>query len=207
MTKIIDILDNSKEVGEVTLAANIFNIEPRLVVMKSVILWQLAKRRSGNHKTKVISEISGTTAKPYRQKGTGRARQGSTRSAQFRGGATVFGPVVRSHAYKLNKKVRKLGLLSALSLKLQEGSLLIIRDPKLDAPSTKTVSEAIKGSKVNKPLFITTSESCPNFVKSIDNIPSVAKLDVDGLNVYDLVRGGTVCITESGLKKITERLA
>jgi large subunit ribosomal protein L4 len=207
MTKIIDILDSNKEVGEAKLAESIFNVEPKLAVIKSVILWQLAKRRSGNHKAKVISEVSGTTAKPFKQKGTGNARQGSKRSPQFRGGATIFGPVVRSHAFKLNKKIRKLGLVSALSLKLKEDKLILISDPKLDKPSTKIVNNILGKLGTPKPIFLTSKDSCPNFLRSVANIPAANSLDIDGLNVYDLIKSDIVYITESGLKKLTERLA
>jgi len=109
-------LDN-KKAGSIDLDDKVFGIEVKHDVLARVVNWQLAKRRSGNHKTKGISEIAGSTAKPWRQKGTGRARQGSKRATQWRGGQTVFGPVVRSHEYRLNKKVRKLGLRTALSSK------------------------------------------------------------------------------------------
>lgn len=118
-------LDNSA-VGSIELPEDIFGVEMRADLLQRVVRWQLAKRQAGTHKTKGISEISGTTKKPYKQKGTGRARQGSMRAAQFRGGATIFGPVVRSHAHDLPKKVRKLGLKVALSSKLAEGKLVVV---------------------------------------------------------------------------------
>src|SRR4051812_8850179 len=117
---------NAEDVGTLELADDVFGLEARIDILARVIDWQLAKRRSGNHKTKGVSEISGTTKKPYRQKGTGRARQGSLRSPQFRGGARIFGPVVRDHGYDLNKKIRKLGLKTALSVKQTEGKLIVL---------------------------------------------------------------------------------
>src|SRR5215470_16358046 len=118
-------LDN-KTIGEIDLADEVFAVPVRKDILARAVNWQLNKRRSGNHKTKGVSEISGTTKKPYRQKGTGRARQGSLRSPQFRGGARIFGPVVRDHGYGLNKKIRKLGLKTALSVKCAEGKLVVL---------------------------------------------------------------------------------
>jgi len=117
---------DAKDVGEIDLADDVFGVKPRADLLARVVNWQLAKRRSGNHKTKGISDISGTTKKPFAQKGGGRARQGSLRSPQFRGGARIFGPVVRSHEFDLPKKVRKLGLKAALSAKQADGKLVIL---------------------------------------------------------------------------------
>src|SRR5215475_3641039 len=118
-------LDN-QEVGDIELDDGVFGVPVRRDILARVVNWQLAKRRAGTHKTKGISEISGTTRKPYKQKGTGRARQGSLRSPQFRGGAVIFGPVVRSHSFSLQKKVRKLGLKTALSAKVADGRLVVL---------------------------------------------------------------------------------
>ena len=122
-------LDN-KKVGEIELDETVFGLPLRVDILHRRVGWQLAKRRAGTHKTKTISEISGTTKKPFKQKGTGSARQGSLRSAQMRGGATIFGPVVRSHAYDLPKKVRKLALRVALSAKVAEGKLIVLDNAK-----------------------------------------------------------------------------
>src|ERR1700674_4713027 len=131
-------LDN-REVGDIELADEVFGLPVRNDILARVVNWQLAKRRAGTHKTKGISDISGTTKKPYKQKGTGRARQGSLRSPQFRGGARIFGPVVRSHAYGLNKKIRKLGLKTALSAKQAEGKLVVVDEARLDEAKTKAL--------------------------------------------------------------------
>src|SRR3954452_17349586 len=144
--KITDI--DSKAHGEIDLAdevfKDIFGRPVRRDILARCVNWQLAKRRSGNHKTKEIGDISGTTKKPYSQKGTGNARQGSLRSPQFRGGATIFGPVVRSHEYGLQKKVRKLALKTALSAKQAEGTLHIIAEAKMSEPKTNKVVEAFE---------------------------------------------------------------
>src|SRR5690349_23778786 len=131
-------LDN-EEVGDIDLADEVFGLPIRRDILARVVNWQLAKRRAGTHKTKGISEIRGTTRKPYKQKGTGRARQGSLRSPKFRGGATIFGPVVRSHAFSLQKKVRKLGLRTALSAKQGEGKLVVIDAARLSEAKTKAL--------------------------------------------------------------------
>src|SRR6188472_1400674 len=131
-------LDN-QEIGDIELAEEVFGLPVRGDILARVVNWQLAKRRSGTHKTKGISEISGTTRKPYKQKGTGRARQGSLRSPQHRGGARIFGPVVRSHEFSLQKKVRKLGLKTALSVKQAEGKLIVIDAARVSEPKTKAL--------------------------------------------------------------------
>ena len=131
-------LDN-QEVGDIELAEEVFGLPVRNDILARVVNWQLAKRRAGTHKTKGVSEIQGTTRKPYKQKGTGRARQGSLRSPQFRGGARIFGPVVRSHGFDLQKKVRRLGLKTALSAKHSEGKLMVIDAAHIDEPKTKAL--------------------------------------------------------------------
>ena len=140
-------LDN-QEVGDIELADEVFGLPVRRDILARVVNWQLAKRRAGTHKTKGISEISGTTKKPYKQKGTGRARQGSLRSPQFRGGATIFGPVVRSHAFDLQKKVRRLGLKTALSAKQAEGKLVVIDAARIDEAKTKALRGAPRGARL-----------------------------------------------------------
>src|SRR5271168_4482410 len=130
----------AEEVGTIDLADDVFGLAPRIDILARVVDWQLAKRRAGTHKTKGISDISGTTKKPYNQKGTGRARQGSLRSPQFRGGARIFGPVVRSHEHDLTKKVRKLALKTALSAKAAAGQLAIIDTVETDTHKTKAMA-------------------------------------------------------------------
>ena len=144
-------LDN-KKAGSIDLDDKVFGLEVKQDVLARVVNWQLAKRRSGNHKTKGISEIAGSTAKPWRQKGTGRARQGSKRATQWRGGQTVFGPVVRSHEYHLNKKVRKLGLRTALSSKKADGNLIVLDEIGLQSVKTKDLSQQLLALGIKKAL-------------------------------------------------------
>ena len=134
---------NNKAKGQIELNDSVFGIEPRKDILARTVNWQLAKRRSGTHKVKVVGDIRGTTAKPFRQKGTGRARQGSSRATQFRGGATVHGPVVRRHGYKLPKKIRKLALKCALSSKQVDGKLLVLDNFEVSG-KTKDLVETIK---------------------------------------------------------------
>ena len=146
-------LDN-QTVGEIELADEVFGLPVRTDLLFRVVNWQLAKRQSGNHKTKGISEISGTTKKPFAQKGGGRARQGSLRSAQFRGGATIFGPVVRSHAHDLPKKVRKLALKTALSAKAADGKLIVLDAASITSPKTKELAVRLSKLGLSSVLFI-----------------------------------------------------
>src|SRR5579863_2317889 len=144
-------LDN-KAAGDIEVADDIFGLPVRKDILARMVQWQLAKRRAGTHKTKGISEISGTTKKPWKQKGTGRARQGSLRSPQFRGGATIFGPVVRSHALDLPKKVRKLALRIALSAKQAEGKLFVVDSLNVKDAKTKAIVASFETFGFTKPL-------------------------------------------------------
>src|SRR5260370_730875 len=157
-------LDN-KEVGDIELAEEVFGLPVRRDILARIVNWQLAKRRAGTHKTKGISEISGTTKKPYRQKGTGRARQGSLRSPQFRGGAVIFGPVVRSHEFGLQKKVRRLGLKTALSAKQAEGKLVVIDEARLDDAKTKALRSRFQALRWGSVLIIDGPTVNENFAR------------------------------------------
>ncbi len=202
--KYIDLLEN-KELGDKKLA-EVFNIkEIRFDLIKRVIFWQRNKARSGNHKVKTISEISGTTAKPFKQKGTGNARQGSKRSAHMRGGSTAFGPVVRDHSTKLQKKVRRLGLISSISYHIQNKTLEIIKEPKLEKAVTKEVARIF--NKKQKTLVIYSSETDDNFLLSSKNVKDVNLLHSDGANVYDIMNNERVLVTEKALELIEKRLA
>lgn len=202
--KLIDIL-TQKEVSKRKIS-DIFVIKDiRFDIIKSVILWQQNKARCGNHKTKTISEISGTTAKPFKQKGTGNARQGSRRSAQFRGGATIFGPVVRTHNTDLPKKVRKLGLLNSIAYHVNAGSIEIISEPKMAKPSTKKLAESIN-IKEAKTLIIYSSETEKNFLQSVSNLKNTNILNSDGANVYDIMNHDKLYISEAAMNKLENRL-
>ncbi|MGO8868827.1 MAG: 50S ribosomal protein L4 [Alphaproteobacteria bacterium] len=203
-TPVID-LDN-KSVGELELDEGVFGVVPRKDILARVVNWQLAKRRSGTHKTKGISEISGTTKKPYRQKGTGHARQGSLRSPQFRGGAVIFGPVVRSHAFDLQKKVRKLGLKMALSAKLSEGKLAVLDMAKLKEPKTRLLAGKLDKLGWGSVLIIDGPELDEGFARAARNIPGVDVLPQQGANVYDILRRDTLVLTKAAVEKLQERL-
>jgi large subunit ribosomal protein L4 len=203
-TKIVN-LDN-KAVGEVELDDAVFALTPRKDILARVVNWQLAKRRQGTHKTKGISEVSGTTKKPYRQKGTGRARQGSLRSPQFRGGAVIFGPVVHSHAFDLQKKVRKLGLKMALSAKQAEGKLAILDEAKVKEAKTGILAGKLGKLGWSSVLIIDGPELDEKFARAARNIPGVDVLPQQGANVYDILRRDTLVLTTAAVEKLQERL-
>jgi large subunit ribosomal protein L4 len=203
--KLIDIISNT-EVSKKSAPKFMVLKEIRFDIIKSVIIWQQNKARAGTHKVKTISEISGTTAKPYRQKGTGNARQGSRRATQFRGGATVFGPVPRTHNTKLPKKIKRLGLINSLAYHVKNKSLDLINDPKFDKPDTKKINHITDNNK-SKILFIVTSETDQNFVKSIKNLKNINFLKAEGANVYDIMNHDKLYITESAINKLEERVS
>lgn len=200
----IKTLDNGSA-GTAELPDEIFAIAPRQDIMARVVHWQLSKRRSGNHRTKGMGEVSGTTKKPYKQKGTGNARQGSLRSPQFRTGGVVHGPVVRDHGYDLPKKVRRLGLLSALSQKAADGKLIV-----LDGASgvAKTRDLALKVRALGwKSALIVDHEVDGAFLLASRNIYGLDVVPTIGANVYDILNHDVLAITTAGLAGLKERLA
>jgi large subunit ribosomal protein L4 len=198
-------LDN-ESVGEIDLADEIFGVAVRKDILARVVHWQLMKRRAGTHKTKGISDISGTTKKPYRQKGTGRARQGSLRSPQFRKGAVIFGPVVRSHEFDLQKKVRKLGLKCALASKAAEGKLVVLDNAKATEPKTKALAQRFQKFGWESALIIDGAELDENFARASRNIPKIDVLPSQGANVYDILRRDTLVLTRAAVEALQERL-
>jgi len=205
MRLIVRNLDN-EEVGDIELADDIFGLPVRRDILARVVNWQLAKRRAGTHKTKGISEISGTTKKPYKQKGTGRARQGSVRSPQFRGGATIFGPVVRSHEFSLQKKVRKLGLKTALSTKQGEGKLVVIDAARISEAKTKSLRARLDALGWDSVLFIDGPTVNEGFMRAARNLPKVDVLPQQGANVYDILRRDTLVLTRGAVEHLEARL-
>jgi large subunit ribosomal protein L4 len=197
-------LDN-KEVGDIDLADEVFGLPVRSDILARVVNWQLAKRRAGTHKTKGISDISGTTKKPYKQKGTGRARQGSLRSPQFRGGAVIFGPVVRSHEFGLQKKVRKLGLKTALSAKQAEGKLVVIDAASVAEAKTKALRSQFATLGWESVLIIDGAVD-EGFAKAARNLPKVDVLPSVGANVYDILRRDTLVLTRAAVEQLEARL-
>ena len=196
----------NESVGEIELDDAIFGVAVREDLIYRAVNWQLAKRRSGNHKTKGISEISGTTKKPYNQKGTGRARQGSLRSPQFRGGARIFGPVVRSHEHDLTKKVRKLALKTALSAKAAAGQLFVIDAAVADSHKTKSLAVNLKAMGFESLLVIDGETVNENFARAARNIPLVDVLPSQGANVYDIIRRNILVLTKSAVSDLEARL-
>ena len=205
MKEKINSLDN-KPLKDIELDESIFGIKLQEEIIHRMIRYQLAKKRSGNHKTKGISEISGTTRKPFKQKGTGNARQGSKRSPQMRGGAVIFGPQVRSHAHKMPKKLRKLALKMALSKKLKDGKLKILNEFKMSKPKTSLFISKLSNLKIKSALFIDGNEIEKNFLVASKNVPNIDLLPAVGINVYDIVKRDHLVISEKGLGQIRERL-
>jgi len=184
----------------------VFAVPVRQDLIFRAVNWQLAKRRAGTHKTKGISDISGTTKKPYNQKGTGRARQGSLRSAQFRGGGVIFGPVVRSHAHDLTKKVRALALKCALSSKAADGKLVVLDSAATTSHKTKDLAVSLEKLKLSSVLFIDGQAVDRNFALASRNLPHVDVLPSQGANVYDILRRDTLVITKDGVAALEARL-
>ncbi len=195
-----------KSLGSVDLAEGIFGVEVREDILHRVVRWQLARRHTGNHKTKTRGEIAGSNKKPFKQKGTGRARQGSNRVSQMRGGGKAFGPVVRSHSHSLPKKVRKLGLKSALSSKLKTGNLHIINEAKSSDGKTKTLANSLKKLGCASVLIIDVNDFDPSFSRAVRNLIGVDMLLEQGANVYDILRKESLIITKSALERLEVRL-
>lgn len=196
----------NEQVGEIELSDDVFGLPLREDILARMVNWQLAKRRAGTHKTKGVSEISGTGKKPYRQKGTGRARQGSLRSPQFRGGAVIFGPVVRSHEHDLNKKVRKLALKTALSAKAAEGKLIILDQAATDSHKTKAMAAQLKALGISSALIIDGANVNETFFRAVQNIPHIDVLPEQGANVYDILRRDTLVLTRNAVEQLEARL-
>ena len=201
---IIDL--NNKASGQASLNEAVFGVEVRKDILTRAVNWQLAKRRAGTHKTKTISDVRGSTAKPFRQKGTGRARQGSVRSPQQRGGAVTFGPVVRDHGHSLNKKVRRLALRTALSAKQAEGKLVVLDSAKVKRAKTKDMAKKLDKLGWSSALIIDGPEIDANFSRALANIPGVDLLPQQGANVYDILRRDTLVLTKDAVEHLEARL-
>jgi large subunit ribosomal protein L4 len=199
----ITTLDNG-EAGTAELPDEIFAQPPRRDIMARVVHWQLAKRRAGTHSTKGMNDVRGTTKKPYRQKGTGNARQGSLRAPQFRGGGIVHGPVPRSHAYSLPKKVRRLGLISALSQKQADGKLIVL-DAAAGVAKTGELARKLKTLGWHSALIVDRAVD-QGFLRAARNIPGLDILPTIGANVYDILNHDVLAITTAGVEGLRERL-
>ncbi|MFP3944644.1 MAG: 50S ribosomal protein L4 [Alphaproteobacteria bacterium] len=198
-------LNGGKTAGSVDLDEGIFGLEPRSDILQRMVVWQLAKRRAGTRKTQSRSEVTGSTRKAIRQKGTGGARHGNRKAPQFRGGGKAMGPVVRSHAIGLPKKVRALALRHALSAKQASGALIVLDDARLEAPKTKELRRAFEDMGVRSALVIGGTEIDDNFRRAARNMPLVDVLPAAGLNVYDILRRDTLVLTRAALEQVEAR--
>ncbi len=198
-------LDND-DIGSIELSDAVFGLPIRRDILARMVNWQLAKRRAGTHKAKGISDVSGTTKKPWRQKGTGRARQGSLRSPQFRGGGVIFGPVVRSHEFSLQKKVRRLALKTALSAKQAEGKLVVLDRATIDTAKTRTLADRFRSLGWGSVLIIDGAAVDDNFARAARNLPRVDVLPQQGANVYDILRSDTLVLTRDAVAALEARL-
>jgi large subunit ribosomal protein L4 len=196
---------DGKEAGSVNLSKEIFGLEPRADLIQRYVNWQLAKRQRGTHKTKLRGEINRTTKKMYRQKGTGGARHGAQSAPQFRGGGKAFGPVVRSHAHDLPKKVRALALRHALSAKAKDGGLVLIDKASVADAKTKALRSQFGKLGWESALIIDGAQVEPGFANAARNIPNIDVLPVQGINVYDILRRKTLVLTKAALEALEAR--
>ena len=194
-------------VGELELNEYVFGIEPNTHVMHSAVVSQLASLRRGTHSTLLRGEVRGGGRKPWRQKGTGRARAGSIRSPLWRGGAVLFGPKPRKYGFSLPKKVRRLALRSALSSKVNEQKLIVLEDLSLNEAKTREMVKVLKALNISKKALIVTDELIETVDRSARNIEGVKATAVEGLNVYDLLKHDVIVMTKAAVTKTEEVLA
>ena len=205
-----DVFDlTANKVGDIELADGVFNIEANNQAMFDAVLRQRASWRQGTHDTKTRSEVSGGGKKPFKQKGTGRARQGSSRATQMRGGGIAFGPVPRSHTFKLNRKVRRLALRSVLTLKAQEENVIVLDSIAMPEMKTKNFVKVLDAFKIErKVLFVVdVAEDFENAYMSSRNLGNVNMVTVEGVNVYDVMNAGKLVMTKAAAEKLGEVLS
>ncbi|MAG32052.1 MAG: 50S ribosomal protein L4 [Deltaproteobacteria bacterium] len=203
----IDVVNlENRKAGSVDLSSAVFESEVKPHLYHAEVRRQLAERRAGTHSTKNRALVSGGGAKPYRQKGTGRARQGTTRAPQFQGGGVVFGPVPRGYSHKLPKKIRRAALRSALSQSLQEGSIKVVDDLQIEGFRTKKIVEILGSLGLEGSTLIVIDEASPTVEGSARNLPGVSVIRSEGVNVYDLLRHQNMLITQAALEKLQARL-
>jgi len=206
----VDILNQQGAiVGAIELTPEVFGVEPHKQAMFDAVVMQKASERQGTHDTKNRREVRGGGRKPFKQKGTGRARAGSIRATQWRGGGVVFGPTPRSYAYRLNRKVRRLALRSVLSQKVLDSAFMVVDKFEFETPKTKDFIKVMANLKLeNKTLFVVSyDEMFETAWLSMRNIPNVQLLSVDGVNVYDVMNARTVVFTETAVKEAMEVFA
>ena len=192
--------------GEITLSNDVFGLEKREDILARAIRWQRAKKQAGTHKAKDKSEVRGTNAKPWRQKGTGRARHGSLRSPQFRGGGVTFGPVVRSHAHGLPKKVRRLAVKTALSVKAAENDLMVLESFDTSGKSKDLAKSLVKLGIPNSALFVDV-ELDPKLTRAVANVKGIRTLPQEGINVYDILHSKKLVLTAKAAQTLEKRFA
>jgi large subunit ribosomal protein L4 len=191
--------------GSVDLSDDIFGLEPRADILQRMVRWQLAARQAGTHKSKTRSEIRATTAKMFKQKGTGRARHGARTAPQFRGGGKSFGPVVRSHAHGLPKKVRALALKLALSAKAKSADLIVVDRATADSPKTQALVEQLGKLGLDRALLVDGREIETNFRLAARNVARLDVLPIQGINVYDILRADKLVLTKAAVEALEER--
>ncbi len=199
-------LDN-ETVGEAELADRVFAVEVRRDILHRMVNYQLARRRRGTRKARERGEVSGSTAKIWRQKGTGRARHSSRKAVIFRGGGVVHGPRPRTHAHGLPKKVRRMALRCALSLKAAERELVVLESLTLPAPQTRVLAEKLRALDVDRPLIVAGREVDPDFRRAAANLPGVDCVPVQGANVYDILRHRALVLLPEAVRALEERLS
>ena len=197
----VDVYNLQKEkVAETEIADSVFNAEIKEHLVRDVVVWQLAKRRQGTAVVKNRAKVKGGSAKPWRQKGTGRARAGTSRSPIWRGGGVTFGPQLRDYGYRLPRQVRRQALISVLSQKFQEGKLFIVQDFNLDTVKTKKVADLLKTFGVDKAILV--AEDNRELSLSARNLPGALAVNQNGVNVYDLLKYDYLMLSDASLKKI-----
>ncbi|EJM1129840.1 50S ribosomal protein L4 [Listeria monocytogenes] len=207
MPKLSLLKQDGTNAGEITLNDTVFGIEPNEKVVVDVILSQRASLRQGTHKVKNRSEVRGGGRKPWRQKGTGRARQGSIRSPQWRGGGVVFGPTPRSYAYKLPKKVRRLAIKSILSSKVNEEKLVVLEGLTFDAPKTKEFAAFLKNISVDTKALIVVAGESENVELSARNLQGITVISAESISVLEVAKHDKLIITKAAVEKVEEVLA
>ena len=203
MAKVSVLNMEGKQVDEIELNDAVFGVEVKENLVHQAVLSQLANDRQGTQKAKTRSEVSGGGRKPWRQKGTGHARQGSTRAPQWTHGGVVFAPVPRDYSFKMNKKEKRAALKSALTSRVQENKLIVIDELKFDEIKTKNFKAVMDNLKVNK-AYVVLNENDEKVVKSARNLPNVQTALTNTINVYDVMKGGTVILTKDAVKTIEE---
>ena len=197
---------DNKDSGEITLDKDVFGLEVREDILNAMVKYQLAKRRQGSHKVKTRSEVSATGKKSFRQKGTGHARASTLDTPRHRGGGVAHGPVVRDHAINMNKKLRALALKTALSSKAKSKQLVVVKDAAVKSHKTKPMADALAKMGLSSAVIVTGKEIESNFDRATNNIPCIDVFDVNGANVYDILRRDHLVLTEEAVNELTAKL-